>query len=264
MINFSFLRLFKTVVSIIANEFFDSASFDVIDHACSEIDSKWPITPPVGSSGMELHLLNRIIHVKIPRKCDGSLGKIPRICDGSLGKIGSNSFLSSPTTPAKDTVSKCGIHPSNSSPSLSSASQFSSRKFSMKDLEEKLERSEDTFPDVIPKEKGVLERPLSPPVQTFLQRPLSPRIEIFLQSPHEINYFQCFFPLLNDIQLLWELVITCEPIIVMAPTPDVTCEVVQALVSTIYPLKYVPDFRPFFTIHDSEFKEYTTTTGQAP
>ena len=39
--------------------------------------------------------------------------------------------------------------------------------------------------------------------------------------------------------------ITCEPIIVMAPTPDVTCEVVQALVSTIYPLKYVPDFRPF-------------------
>ena len=108
----------------------------MIDHACSEIDSKWPVTPTVGNPGMELHLLNRIIHVKIPRKCDGS-----------VGKIGSNSFLSSPT---KDGVSKYGIHPSNSSPSLSSAIQSSSKQFSMKDLEQKLERSDDTFPDVGP------------------------------------------------------------------------------------------------------------------
>uniref|UniRef100_A0A8B9JVF0 DENN/MADD domain containing 6B n=1 Tax=Astyanax mexicanus TaxID=7994 RepID=A0A8B9JVF0_ASTMX len=33
--------------------------------------------------------------------------------------------------------------------------------------------------------------------------------------------------------------------------------------SSISPLKYCCDFRPYFTIHDSEFKEYTTRT-QAP
>ncbi|GCC40060.1 hypothetical protein chiPu_0024155, partial [Chiloscyllium punctatum] len=33
--------------------------------------------------------------------------------------------------------------------------------------------------------------------------------------------------------------------------------------SCVSPLKYCSDFRPYFTIHDSEFKEYTTRT-QAP
>ena len=35
------------------------------------------------------------------------------------------------------------------------------------------------------------------------------------------------------------------------------------LCSMIAPLKFCSDFRPYFTIHDSEFKEYTTKT-QAP
>lgn len=36
-----------------------------------------------------------------------------------------------------------------------------------------------------------------------------------------------------------------------------------SLCSCISPLRYCSDFRPYFTIHDSEFKEYTTRT-QAP
>lgn len=55
--------------------------------------------------------------------------------------------------------------------------------------------------------------------------------------------------------------LTCEPLVVMAATPDVVSEVVQALVSSIRPLKYAADFRPFFTIHDREFKEFTATTS---
>ena len=35
------------------------------------------------------------------------------------------------------------------------------------------------------------------------------------------------------------------------------------LISMIWPLKYVGDYRPYFTIHDNEFKEYTTRT-QSP
>lgn len=43
------------------------------------------------------------------------------------------------------------------------------------------------------------------------------------------------------------------------PIPDIR----PFLCSCISPLRYCSDFRPYFTIHDSEFKEYTTRT-QAP
>jgi len=49
----------------------------------------------------------------------------------------------------------------------------------------------------------------------------------------------------------------------MAPSPTICSETVQALASLISPLHYCSDYRPFFTIHDTEFKEYTTRT-QAP
>ncbi|KFM65577.1 hypothetical protein X975_25175, partial [Stegodyphus mimosarum] len=49
----------------------------------------------------------------------------------------------------------------------------------------------------------------------------------------------------------------------MASSPNITCDMVQALICMIWPLRYCCDYRPFFTIHDSEFKEYTTKV-QAP
>jgi len=49
----------------------------------------------------------------------------------------------------------------------------------------------------------------------------------------------------------------------MTSVPTLCANAVQALVNMISPLKFSLDFRPFFTIHDSEFKEYTTRT-QSP
>lgn len=57
--------------------------------------------------------------------------------------------------------------------------------------------------------------------------------------------------------MLWELLLCGEPLVVMATSPPVCSYVVQALVNLIYPLEYSLDYRPFFTIHDPEFKEYT-------
>ncbi|GIY16358.1 protein DENND6B [Caerostris darwini] len=87
--------------------------------------------------------------------------------------------------------------------------------------------------------------------------------KINIPSTIEVDIFRCFLPILSHIQLLWELVITSEPIIVMAGSPNITCDMVQALICMIWPLRYCCDYRPFFTIHDSEFKEYTTKV-QAP
>ncbi|KAI8782166.1 protein DENND6A-like isoform X1 [Biomphalaria glabrata] len=84
-----------------------------------------------------------------------------------------------------------------------------------------------------------------------------------LPSIHEVDIYSSFLSILPHVQLLWELVLIGEPIVVMASSPTITCNTVQALVNMIAPLKFCSDFRPYFTIHDSEFREYTTKT-QAP
>ncbi|XP_063220002.1 protein DENND6A isoform X2 [Bacillus rossius redtenbacheri] len=85
-----------------------------------------------------------------------------------------------------------------------------------------------------------------------------------LPSLCEVNIFKCFSPVISHIHLLWELVLTAEPIVVMATSPTMCSEMVQALISMITPLMYCADFRPYFTIHDSEFREYTTKSHAPP
>ncbi|KAM4650627.1 LOW QUALITY PROTEIN: protein DENND6A [Discoglossus pictus] len=96
-----------------------------------------------------------------------------------------------------------------------------------------------------------------------LTQPTDAQISISLPTIHEVDIFRCFSPVFFHIQLLWELVLLGEPLVVMAPSPSQSSETVLALVGCISPLKYCSDFRPYFTIHDTEFKEYTTRT-QAP
>uniref|UniRef100_A0A9J7X769 DENN/MADD domain containing 6B n=1 Tax=Cyprinus carpio carpio TaxID=630221 RepID=A0A9J7X769_CYPCA len=86
---------------------------------------------------------------------------------------------------------------------------------------------------------------------------------ILIHFIHELDLFKCFQSVLIHMQMLWELMLLGEPVVVMAPSPTVSSETVLALVSAIAPLRYCGDYRPYFTIHDSEFKEYTTRT-QAP
>ncbi|KAJ8404123.1 hypothetical protein AAFF_G00344730 [Aldrovandia affinis] len=88
-------------------------------------------------------------------------------------------------------------------------------------------------------------------------------VSIVLPTIHEVDLFRCFCPVFFHIQMLWELVLLGEALVVMAPSPAESSDTVLALVSCISPLRYCSDFRPYFTIHDSEFKEYTTRT-QAP
>lgn len=84
-----------------------------------------------------------------------------------------------------------------------------------------------------------------------------------LPSLFEVDIYSAFQSILPHVQMLWELALTSEPLVVMAASPSVTSNTVQSLVSLISPLHYCSDYRPYFTIHDSEFKEYTTKT-QAP
>lgn len=49
----------------------------------------------------------------------------------------------------------------------------------------------------------------------------------------------------------------------MGPSPTLVAQAVEALVSLIRPLKYYSDYRPYFTIHDTDFRD-VTTKKQAP
>ncbi|GAB6022992.1 Protein dennd6a, variant 2 [Chamberlinius hualienensis] len=80
----------------------------------------------------------------------------------------------------------------------------------------------------------------------------------------EPDLFSYLSPVVHHIHLLWELILLGEPVVVMASSPAVCSQTVQSLVSIICPLKFCCDYRPYFTIHDSEFKEFTTKTQSPP
>ncbi|XP_012277612.1 protein DENND6A [Orussus abietinus] len=87
---------------------------------------------------------------------------------------------------------------------------------------------------------------------------------LILTSAYEGDMFRSLVSVISHVHLLWELVLLSEPIVVMASSPTTSSEVVQALTSMIAPLKYYADHRPYFTIHDTEFKEYTTDAPTPP
>ncbi|CAK5104156.1 unnamed protein product [Meloidogyne enterolobii] len=61
--------------------------------------------------------------------------------------------------------------------------------------------------------------------------------------------------LLPHLHLLWELILLGEPLLVCAPNASLCSSIVYSLISLISPLRYEPDYRPYFTIHDSDFNE---------
>jgi len=74
-----------------------------------------------------------------------------------------------------------------------------------------------------------------------------------------MDLFTCLLPVIEQAHAIWELVLTAEPLVVMASNPTVCSSTVQYLTSIIYPLSYCADYRPFYTIHDSDFKEITSS-----
>jgi len=62
---------------------------------------------------------------------------------------------------------------------------------------------------------------------------------------------------LYHLSILWELTLLGEPVLVVANTPQQCSQAVLSLASLIRPFHYCNEMRPYFTIHDSDFKELT-------
>ena len=81
--------------------------------------------------------------------------------------------------------------------------------------------------------------------------------------PDGVDLFTCLLPVVEHMHTLWELVLTAEPLVIMAATPTLSSATVQYLTTIIYPLSYCADYRPFYTIHDSDFKDITGSNSSA-
>lgn len=92
----------------------------------------------------------------------------------------------------------------------------------------------------------------------------SPSVPHILVSIQDVNVFDALSSLISHLHLLWELVLTAEPIVVIASSPTECSALVQALTYLIQPLPYAAEYRPYFTIHDSEFKEFTRKQFNPP
>lgn len=82
-------------------------------------------------------------------------------------------------------------------------------------------------------------------------------------SSDNCDLFTCLLPVIDQAHTLWELILTAEPLVVMASTPTICSATVQYLTSIIYPFPYCADYRPFYTIHDSDFKDITASNTSA-
>lgn len=66
-------------------------------------------------------------------------------------------------------------------------------------------------------------------VNTWESRARARSLSPFLTSPTFLPGPRCFRPVLTHVQTLWELVLLGEPLLVLAPSPDVSSEMVLAL-----------------------------------
>ncbi|CAG8727325.1 7854_t:CDS:2, partial [Acaulospora morrowiae] len=84
-----------------------------------------------------------------------------------------------------------------------------------------------------------------------------PELQILASLP-PTPMFTHFRGMIKDLWLCWELMLFAEPIVLIAPDPKVCSESVIELMDIINPIPYCGDYRPYFTIQDSDFKTFVT------
>lgn len=76
--------------------------------------------------------------------------------------------------------------------------------------------------------------------------PPSPASIPLLTSHPQIPLSALLRGAIDQLWLIWELVILAEPILVYAPDPAKASELVNWLVTIVRPLPFAGDYRPFF------------------
>ncbi|KAF8938221.1 Protein dennd6a [Dissophora ornata] len=83
-----------------------------------------------------------------------------------------------------------------------------------------------------------------------------PDTHILSSVPMNGGLYKHFQDLIPDLWLCWELMTLAEPIMLIGTSPEVCSESVASLVDLINPIPYCGDYRPYFTIQDTDFKSF--------
>ena len=67
------------------------------------------------------------------------------------------------------------------------------------------------------------------------------------------RFYQIFNSHLDQMWSCWELMVIGQPVYVLSDTPSASSQMVQCLVELIKPVPFGGDYRPYFTIQDSDF-----------
>jgi len=76
--------------------------------------------------------------------------------------------------------------------------------------------------------------------------------------------YEIFRQSIGDAWQVWEMMILGEPILVLGDTPRSCSETVYTFMELIKPVPYGGDFRPYFTIQDSDFKNIVKKEATLP
>jgi len=106
-----------------------------------------------------------------------------------------------------------------------------------------------------------VEIPLPPLPSDWQPKRAAPSVsnEVMIRVQDE-KLYRTFQDVIPDLWLCWELVLLGEPLVVFSPSPIMGSDAVLALANIIAPIQYSGDIRPYFTVQDSDYKEFATKT----
>ncbi|CAF0788195.1 unnamed protein product [Rotaria sordida] len=227
-----FISLFLSIVSQLGPNYFQYG-LTSLETCCHLMDRQWPEPEP--GKTLLLPLLGNVLQVRIPTHGDkpfssSDLIQFRSIVNESITATAHSNNSNSIKLPLDDDTDIDAISTNNSPNKQQQQISTTSKIYSYTSFEF-LQKHEQQLPRLIP----------------FV---------------HDVNTYQSLFSVLTHIQLLWELILLNEPIAIFGSFPTYCSQTVQALVHIIWPLRYASDYRPFFTIHNSEFQEITFNSSK--
>eukprot|EP00216_Chloropicon_sp_CCMP2111_P001018 CAMPEP_0198247520 /NCGR_PEP_ID=MMETSP1446-20131203/46517_1 /TAXON_ID=1461542 ORGANISM="Unidentified sp, Strain CCMP2111" /NCGR_SAMPLE_ID=MMETSP1446 /ASSEMBLY_ACC=CAM_ASM_001112 /LENGTH=639 /DNA_ID=CAMNT_0043931845 /DNA_START=368 /DNA_END=2284 /DNA_ORIENTATION=- len=70
----------------------------------------------------------------------------------------------------------------------------------------------------------------------------------------KVCIFSAFHGVVRHLWYIWEAMLLAKPVLIFGSNPDIVSMAVSAAMDLVAPLSYCADFRPYFTIQDSEFQ----------
>lgn len=225
-----FINFFYELSALIAPKYFANGE-SILQNACTEI-SNWP--PLVAGECVQLPLLGTIFQTYIPSSTSTNVYQLQQQQRQSNNEIpiehGSECTMPIPINRATTTTMEEFDH---SGRSIDNRSNANADEYDDSDAlanEDSILGVEETCDNIVNENGDFIDDGQSLAIScNHLSQMSLTKTTMVLSSVHEIDIFRSLSSVLPYIHLLWELVLTAEPIVVMASSPSDCSHMVQSL-----------------------------------